>query len=39
MVFATLLSAVAVIAGAIAAVAGFGIGSLLAPMLVLETGR
>ncbi|MBX6331283.1 MAG: sulfite exporter TauE/SafE family protein [Gemmatimonadaceae bacterium] len=38
MLFALLLAAVGVIAGAIAAVAGFGIGSLLTPTLGVETG-
>src|SRR5437764_101662 len=38
MFFELLLGAVAVIAGAIAAVAGFGIGSVLTPALALETG-
>ena len=38
MPFALLLAAVALIAGAIAAVAGFGIGSLLTPTLGIETG-
>jgi uncharacterized membrane protein YfcA len=36
--FELLLAAVAVIAGAVAAVAGFGIGSLLTPTLALATG-
>jgi uncharacterized protein len=36
--FALLLAAVALIAGAIAAVTGFGVGSLLTPALALETG-
>lgn len=36
--FALLLALVAVLAGGIASVAGFGIGSLLTPMLALETG-
>jgi len=38
MLFALLLAIAAVVAGAIAAVAGFGIGSLLTPVLALETG-
>lgn len=38
MPFELLLSAVAVIAGGVASVAGFGIGSLLTPVLALETG-
>jgi uncharacterized membrane protein YfcA len=38
MPFALLLAAVAIAAGAIAAVAGFGIGSLLTPTLGVETG-
>ena len=38
MPFAFLLSALAVVAGSIAAVTGFGIGSLLTPALSLETG-
>ncbi|HET7623024.1 MAG TPA: sulfite exporter TauE/SafE family protein [Gemmatimonadaceae bacterium] len=38
MVFALLLVAVAVLAGGIAAVAGFGIGSLLTPTLAIEAG-
>jgi uncharacterized protein len=38
MVFALILAAVAVIAGAVAAVTGFGIGSLLTPAVALETG-
>jgi hypothetical protein len=37
-VFEFLLAAVATVAGALAAVAGFGIGSLLTPALALETG-
>jgi uncharacterized membrane protein YfcA len=36
--FGLLLAAVAVAAGGVAAVAGFGIGSLLTPTLALETG-
>ncbi|HEX2218837.1 MAG TPA: sulfite exporter TauE/SafE family protein [Gemmatimonadales bacterium] len=38
MPFDLLLAAVAVVAGGIASVAGFGIGSLLTPVLALETG-
>jgi uncharacterized protein len=38
MPFALLLAAVALIAGAVAAVTGFGVGSLLTPALALETG-
>jgi uncharacterized membrane protein YfcA len=38
MIFETFLAAVAVVAGAIAAVAGFGIGSLLTPALAVESG-
>ncbi|HVP14160.1 MAG TPA: sulfite exporter TauE/SafE family protein [Terriglobales bacterium] len=38
MFFALLFAAVAVLAGAIAAVAGFGIGSLLTPVLALRAG-
>jgi uncharacterized membrane protein YfcA len=38
MPFELLLGAAAVVAGAIAAVAGFGIGSILTPALALETG-
>jgi uncharacterized protein len=38
MSFALLLALVAVIAGAVAAVTGFGVGSLLTPAFVLETG-
>ncbi len=38
MLFALLLAVVAVIAGAVAAVTGFGAGSLLTPALALETG-
>jgi uncharacterized protein len=36
--FALLLAAVALVAGAVAAVTGFGVGSLLTPALALETG-
>jgi uncharacterized protein len=36
--FALLLAAVALVAGAVAAVTGFGVGSLLTPVLALETG-
>ncbi len=38
MMSAFLLAAVAVLAGGIAAISGFGIGSLLTPALALETG-
>jgi uncharacterized protein len=38
MVFSLLLAMVAVISGAIASLAGFGIGSLLTPVLALKTG-
>jgi len=38
MLFALLLGAVAVVAGGIAAVTGFGIGSVLTPTLAVETG-
>ena len=38
MAFALLLAAVALVAGAVAAVTGFGVGSLLTPALALETG-
>jgi uncharacterized protein len=38
MVFLVLLAVLAVVAGAVAAVAGFGIGSLLTPPLAVETG-
>jgi uncharacterized protein len=38
MFFQIVLAAVAVIAGAIASVAGFGIGSLLTPLIALKTG-
>jgi uncharacterized protein len=38
MSFALILAIVAVIAGAVAAVTGFGAGSLLTPVLALETG-
>lgn len=38
MIFVFLLAAVAVLAGGIAAISGFGIGSLLTPALALETG-
>jgi uncharacterized protein len=37
-VYEALLAAVGTLAGAVAAVAGFGIGSLLTPTLALETG-
>jgi uncharacterized protein len=38
MLIALLLALMSVVAGAIAAVAGFGIGSLLTPVLAVETG-
>ena len=38
MLFASLLAAVAILAGCVAAVAGFGIGSLLTPALSLAVG-
>jgi uncharacterized membrane protein YfcA len=38
MVFVLILALVAVIAGAVAAITGFGVGSLLTPALALETG-
>src|SRR5438094_418926 len=38
MPFEALLGAAALVAGAIAAVAGFGIGSVLTPVLALQTG-
>jgi uncharacterized membrane protein YfcA len=38
MMFQLVLAAVGVVAGAVAAVAGFGIGSLLTPVLALRTG-
>ena len=38
MLFGSLLGVVAVIAGAIAAVTGFGVGSVLTPTLAVETG-
>ena len=38
MIFTLLLAAAAIVAGAVAAVAGFGIGSVLTPALALETG-
>lgn len=38
LLFPSLLAVVAVIAGGIAAVSGFGIGSLLTPTLALQTG-
>ena len=38
MIFPILLGAVAILAGGIAAIAGFGIGSLLTPALAIETG-
>jgi len=38
MAFAIILAAVALVAGAVAAVTGFGVGSLLTPALALETG-
>jgi uncharacterized membrane protein YfcA len=38
MAFAILLAVVGFVAGGIASVAGFGIGSLLTPLLALQTG-
>ncbi|HET7550787.1 MAG TPA: sulfite exporter TauE/SafE family protein [Gemmatimonadaceae bacterium] len=38
MIFAVLLAVAAVVAGGIAAIAGFGIGSILTPALALQTG-
>ena len=38
MLFQVLLAAVAIAAGAVASLAGFGIGSLLTPLLAIETG-
>jgi hypothetical protein len=38
MVFALVVAAVSLFAGAVAAVSGFGIGSLLTPVLALQTG-
>lgn len=38
MIFQIILSIVAVVAGAVASLAGFGIGSLLTPLLALKTG-
>ncbi|MHB8104004.1 MAG: sulfite exporter TauE/SafE family protein [Dehalococcoidales bacterium] len=38
MAFQIILAAVSIIAGAVASVAGFGIGSLLTPLLTIETG-
>ena len=38
MVFQIILAVVAIVAGAVASVAGFGIGSLLTPLLALRTG-
>jgi uncharacterized membrane protein YfcA len=38
VLFATFVAAVAVVAGSIAAVTGFGVGSLLTPALAIETG-
>src|SRR5437867_3048064 len=38
MAFGFLLAAAAILAGGIAAITGFGIGSLLTPILALETG-
>jgi len=38
MSFEALLGAAALVAGAIAAVVGFGIGSVLTPVLALQTG-
>lgn len=38
MIFSVIVGAVGIVAGAIAAVAGFGIGSLLTPLLALQIG-
>ena len=38
MIFASILALIAVVAGAVASVAGFGIGSLLTPLLAVKTG-
>jgi len=38
MIFQLILAAVAIVAGAMASLAGFGIGSLLTPLLALKTG-
>ncbi len=38
MIFAVILALVALIAGAVAAVTGFGVGSLLTPALAVQTG-
>ncbi|XUX00440.1 MAG: sulfite exporter TauE/SafE family protein [Dehalogenimonas sp.] len=38
MIFASVLALVAIIAGAVASLTGFGIGSLLTPLLALKTG-
>jgi uncharacterized membrane protein YfcA len=38
MIFQTILAVVAIVAGAVASLAGFGIGSMLTPLLALETG-
>ena len=38
VIFLPIVGLVAVVAGGIAAVAGFGIGSLLTPVLAIETG-
>ncbi|NIQ58969.1 MAG: sulfite exporter TauE/SafE family protein, partial [Gammaproteobacteria bacterium] len=38
MLYEALVAVVAVVAGGVAAVAGFGIGSLLTPVLSLELG-
>lgn len=38
MVFQIILAVVAIVAGAVASLAGFGIGSLLTPLLALRTG-
>jgi uncharacterized membrane protein YfcA len=38
VIFQTILAVVALVAGAVASLAGFGIGSLLTPLLALETG-
>jgi uncharacterized membrane protein YfcA len=38
VIFQTIVAIVAVVAGAVASLAGFGIGSLLTPVLAIETG-
>ena len=38
MIFQIVLAIVSIVAGAVASVAGFGIGSLLTPLLALKTG-